>query len=204
MAWKQLVNFDVRKMGTKKGLCLYNVRLGYGIPGKYPSAKADMEANKAAGTLHDISTCPKNVAVPIYTDTASPYEHIMVSDHGNVYSDGKYVRSVAGMKFFGWGEMCEGVRVVEHVADPQPTPSTGFLPPKGYWGLGDVDARVGQLADFMYHTFPAYTSRAALGNLYGKNLMNSIKTFQRKTGLVADGNTGPITYKMLQKYGFKG
>lgn len=202
MGWKQKVNFDVRKMGTRKGYCLYNVRVGYGLPAKYPSAKADMEANRKAGTLHDISTCPKNVAVPIYTDTASPYEHIMVSDHGKVYSDGKYVPSVAGMKFFGWGEMCEGVRVVERTADPQP--SGGFLPPKGYWGLGDQDPRVGELARFMRATFPAYTPASALGNYYGNNLFNSVKTFQRKTGLEADGNTGPKTYAKLQQYGFKG
>lgn len=203
MAWKQLVNFDVRKMGTRKGYCLYNVRLGYGIPGKYPSAKADMEANRKAGTLHDISTCPKNVAVPIYTDTASPYEHIMVSDHGAVYSDGKYVTSVAGMKFFGWGEMCEGIRVVEQVPDPAPAPASGFLPAKGYWGLGDTDAKIGKLADFMYRTFPAYTRRAALGNYFGPNLKSSIVTFQKKTGLEADGNVGPKTYAKLQQYGFK-
>lgn len=79
-----------------------------------------------------------------------------------------------------------------------------FLPPKGYWGYGDRDARVGQLASFMYKTFPAYTNKKALGNFYGNYLMASIKEFQRRTGLVADGNTGPITYKMLQKYGFNG
>ncbi len=87
---------------------------------------------------------------------------------------------------------------------PTPQPSQGFLPAKGYWGLGDQDARVGRLSAFMYKTFPAYTSRLALGNYYGNNIFNSIKTFQRRTGLVADGNTGPITYKKLQQYGFNG
>ena len=41
-------------MGTKKGYCLQNVRLGFGIPAKYASAKVDMEANKKAGNDHII------------------------------------------------------------------------------------------------------------------------------------------------------
>lgn len=118
MAYKQLVNFDIKKMGTKPGYCLQNVRLGFGIGPKYADAKADMEANRVADTLHDISTLPTNVAVPVYLDTSSPYEHIIVSDHGILYSDGKRLTSLAGFKVFGWGESVNGVRVVEAVPDP--------------------------------------------------------------------------------------
>ncbi len=117
MAWKQTRNFDINKMGKKPGYCLQNVRLGFGIGPKYADAKADMEANKNAGTLHDISALPTNVAVPIYLDTVSPYEHVIVSDHGTLYSDGKRLTSLNGFKVFGWGESCNGARVVEHVAD---------------------------------------------------------------------------------------
>jgi murein L,D-transpeptidase YcbB/YkuD len=56
----------------------------------------------------------------------------------------------------------------------------------------------------MRTTFKAYTPAAALGNYYGPNLCGAIKEFQRRTGLVAAGNTGPITYKKLQSFGFKG
>ena len=87
---------------------------------------------------------------------------------------------------------------------PAPQPSTGFLPAKGYWTLGDMDPRVGREAAFLRANFPAYTPRAALGNYYGRNLFGAVKEFQRRTGLVAGGSTGPITYRMLQKYGFKG
>lgn len=80
----------------------------------------------------------------------------------------------------------------------------GFLPPKGYWTKGDCDERVGKLADFMYKTFPAYTPHAALGNYYGKYLNGSIKEFQKRTKLQADGNTGPLTYDKLKQFGFKG
>lgn len=87
---------------------------------------------------------------------------------------------------------------------PTPAPSAGFLPPKGYWGLGDNDARVGQLAYFMRSVFPLYTPKSALGDYYGPNIKNSIREFQRRNGLEADGNTGPITYGKLKQYGFRG
>lgn len=87
---------------------------------------------------------------------------------------------------------------------PTPTPSTGFLPPKGYWTLGDQDKRVGQESAFLYKNFPAYTPSTALGNYYGRNLFNAVKQFQKRTGLVADGSTGKLTYAMLKKYGFNG
>ena len=130
MAWEQVKAFSIKKMGTDKGYCLRNVRLGFGIGtktsgGKYPSAKADMEAQKKGGTLHDISTLPKNVAVPVYTDTSSKYEHVMVCDKGTYYSDGKKLTSINGLKFFGWGELCDGVRVVKKVADPTPSFKVG-------------------------------------------------------------------------------
>lgn len=115
MAWKQVKNFDINKMGKTVGYCQQNVRLGFGIGAKYASAKLDMEAQRAGGTLHDIASLPNNVAVPIFVDTTSPYEHVIVSDHGVLYSDGKRLTSLAGLKCFGWAELLNGVRVVEWV-----------------------------------------------------------------------------------------
>lgn len=205
MGYKQLKPFYPKDMGTKKGWCLENVAKGYhiyGVPSGLPSAKADMEFNKARGTLHPLNTIPNNVAVPVYLDTSSKYEHIEVSDKGTYWSDGYIVSKPTG-NVFGWGEYCNGVRIVEWQNDPQPTP-TGFLPAKGYWCRYDKDDRVAQLASFMRSTFPAYTPAAALGPVYGDNLWRSIKEFQRRTGLEHDGNTGPITYNKLKEYGFRG
>lgn len=85
-----------------------------------------------------------------------------------------------------------------------PVPQTNsFLPARGYFKRGDNNANVGKIASFMRKTFPSYTSTKALGNLYGPNLIASIKEFQRRTGLVADGCTGPKTLNMLVKYGFR-
>lgn len=83
------------------------------------------------------------------------------------------------------------------------TTSSNFLPKRGYFRLGDVSKNVGKIASFMYKTFPAYTKKSALGNLYGINLRNSIKEFQRRTKLNPTGNVDSSTLKKLEKYGFK-
>ena len=115
MSWKQVKTFNVGKMGTRKNWCLMNARLGFGInTGKYASAKADMEAQRRSGTLHT-GYPPSSISVPVYLDTSSPYEHVVVCDHGNYYSDGVLISKPKGL--FGWGELCDGVRVVEWVGD---------------------------------------------------------------------------------------
>ena len=99
---------------------------------------------------------------------------------------------------FGLGDFLGAFRFKKWTATP------GFLPARGYWTTGDQDTRVAKLAEFMFKTFPAYTPYAALGDYYGKNLAKAIKEFQRRTGLVADGKTGPLTYDKLKQFGFKG
>lgn len=115
MSYTQVRNFNLSKMGKRSGWCLANVDRGYGITkGKYPSAKADMESQRAGGTLHPLSTLPKNCAVPVYINTTSPYEHVEVCVNGKKwYSDGKEVKAPAKSSVFGWGELCDGVRIVK-------------------------------------------------------------------------------------------
>lgn len=122
MSWKQIVPFDLSKMGKTPNMCLKNVREAFSIPPKYADAKEAMLANKNAGTLHDITTLPTNVAVPVFVDSPSVYEHIEVSDSGVFYSDGKKLVNPYVQKFFGWGETLNDVRIVEFVEDPKPTP----------------------------------------------------------------------------------
>lgn len=83
------------------------------------------------------------------------------------------------------------------------TSSSSFLPARGYIKLGDKSENISKLATFMRKTFPSYTSSKALGNLYGPNLMASIKEFQRRVGLKPDGMVGPLTLAKLVQYGFK-
>lgn len=197
MSWKQVRKFDPKKMGKVPGWCLQNCRLGFGIKkGKFASAKADMESQRKNGTLHT-GNPPVNVSVPVYVDSPSKYEHVEVCDYTQYYSDGKKVNQPK--KVFGWGELCDGVRVVKYVED---VPS--FLPSKGYWCYGDKDERIGRLSSFMYKTFPAYTNKKALGNFYGHYIRATIREFQRRTNLDATGSVDKKTYAMLKKYGFKG
>ena len=77
-----------------------------------------------------------------------------------------------------------------------------FLGSKGYISFGDSGDNVSKITSFMRKTFPAYTSTKALGSYYGKYIKASITEFQKRTGLLADGNVGPITLAKLKEYGF--
>ena len=86
---------------------------------------------------------------------------------------------------------------------PKEERTTSFLGSKGYLTLGDSGDNVSKIASFMRKTFPAYTSTKALGSYYGKYIKASITEFQKRTGLLADGNVGPITLSKLKEYGFE-
>lgn len=136
MSWQQVLPFNLSKMGTKKGYCLQNDRLAFGITkGTFASAKADMESQKKNGTLH-YDNPPANVAVPVYVDSTIVYEHVVVCDHGTYYSDGKKVSKPS--KTFGWGELCDGVRVVKWVEDAKKSnEEIAREVIAGKWGNGD-------------------------------------------------------------------
>lgn len=113
--WTQTMYFNVANMGDVPGMCLMNTRLGFGISsGTFPTARADMESQIANGTLHS-GTPPDNVAVPIYYNNVLTDGHVAVWDHGVVYSDKRLYPSIDSVTngYAGWGELCDGVRVVE-------------------------------------------------------------------------------------------
>lgn len=195
MAYEQTKTFYPKEMGKQKGWCLKNCRLGYRIySGKYASAKAAMNAGKRNGTYH-AGNPPTNVQVPVYTTSTSPNGHVVVSDRGVYYTDGKKYSPKKG-DILGWDEMMDGVRVVK-------TASTkSFLPAKGYWAKYDQDERVGKLASWMRRNYPAYTPAKALGNIYGNNLSKAMAEYQKRKNLYPDGMTGKLTYKKLKEDGF--
>lgn len=117
MAWKQVKAFNLAKMGHTKNMCLHNVRVGYGIGPKYANAKLAMNENRSKGTLHALSTIPKNVTVPVFS-AQGVWGHVEVCLNGTYYSDG--VRVGKPNSTFQWGEFLNGVRVVAKTT-PAPT-----------------------------------------------------------------------------------
>lgn len=113
--WTQVLVFNVLNMGSAPGLCLQNTRQGFGIlTGTFATARADMESQIQNGTLH-AGTPPSDIAVPIYYNNSLEAGHVAVWDHGVVYSDKVRCDSIDAVTsgYMGWGELCDGVRVVE-------------------------------------------------------------------------------------------
>ena len=139
MGWKQVREFDPNKMGKQYGYCLRNCRIAFvpEIPPKYVDAKEAMLANKNAGTLHPITSRPTNCAVPVFADTPSVNEHVMVWDKDKLYSDGKVVNP-NGFTWFGWGETLNDTKVVEYVSDPTPEPTPTPPAPEPEFKVGDT------------------------------------------------------------------
>lgn len=160
----------------------------------------------------DISTIPEIPGVLVY-----------MKGHMGIYiGNGKVIESTVakfdGKKgriyktyFKGDGKNCDGKRAtwtkwfkspyLTYENEVKPA-KDNFLGPRGYIKLGDKGDNVDKISKFMYKTFPAYTSKSALGNYYGPNIQKSIKEFQKRTGLEPDGCVGPLTLAMLKKYGF--
>lgn len=139
MAWQQVRQFNINKMGKQAGWCLRNVSMGFGITSaNFPSAKADMQSQSKNGTLHHISTLPSNVAVPVYLDTTSIYEHVVVYDHGTWYSDGVKTSAPNSNYVFGWGELCGGERVVRWSNANKTNEELAKEVINGLWGNGEA------------------------------------------------------------------
>lgn len=136
--YKQLKGFNQSKGGSVKGMCLRNVRLGYGIAAKYDTAwDAWNNTQQMTGDI------PTGVDVPLYysyTTTINGvrknYGHINVRlANGTVWSDGKIYSSLTSYRIFhptvsykGWSNAVNGVAVIQYVSAPV-TPTK--MPPIG-------------------------------------------------------------------------
>jgi len=123
---EQVIPFDVNKAGTTKYLCQTNVRKGYGIGPKYPSALADWQHNQQ----HKDRNFPSGVSVPVYFNWTGTVDgikknwgHVAVSlPDGRIWTDGRYYNNVVTLmsnylsggnpSFLGWGESVNSVRVI--------------------------------------------------------------------------------------------
>lgn len=103
----------------------------------------------------------------------------------------------------------------DRVAESGSSSSSNFLGKRGYLKYGDSGENIHKLCQFFANDYYGYfgnTKKSAHdkllgekgnGDYFGVNLKAWVTEFQRRTGLEADGNIGPLTLKMLVKYGFR-
>lgn len=133
MAYTQLKGFNQSIAGTVKGMCLRNVRLGYGIASKYDNAW-ETWLNSPQYT----SDIPAGVDVPVYfwyIDVDNGHIGVRLAN-GKFWSDGKTYMSLSSYRLFhpkvhyrGWSDEVNDVKVIQYVAPPPVTPNK--MPPVG-------------------------------------------------------------------------
>lgn len=119
MNYEQVKQFDQTKAGTVPLECLKNNRLGYGIPAKYPNATTAWQH-----TQQHFDAIPTGLYVPLfYTFDVDGHINEQFPD-GTVWSDGvkyadknDYLRKHPSVKYLGWGESINDVRVIQESED---------------------------------------------------------------------------------------
>lgn len=145
MSYKQVRAFDPKKAGSKVGYCLQNVRLGFGIAAKY--ANAITAWNNAQG--HKDRNIPTGIDVPLFYSFKSDGHVNVRLANGKVWSDGNlyanlqdYTSKHPAVSYLGWGEILNGVRVIQAVAAPV-VKKTPILVKTGTWNVRTApDGRV--------------------------------------------------------------
>lgn len=131
MAYKQVKAFNQTKAGRVNGYCLQNVRLGFGIGLKHPTAITAWGNTEQ----HKDRSIPSGVDVPLYyTYKKDGHVNVRMAD-GRIWNDGTifvnltdYLSKRPQVSYLGWGESVNGVRVIEHVPDPAPAPKSAGTP----------------------------------------------------------------------------
>ena len=77
--------------------------------------------------------------------------------------------------------------------DITPTPSSNFLPARGWYQVGDCDDHIRIIDEFL--------ASKTEGNYFGQYTKSSVMAFQDINGLEVDGNIGPITLKEMINQG---
>lgn len=118
--WQQVRPFNQSTAGKVAGYCLQNVRRGFGIASKYPTATvAWQHAQQHKDPI------PGSRDVPLFY-TYGTDGHVNVSlANGQIWSDGNiyanlsdYLSKHPSVHYLGWGESINDVRVLEYVPDP--------------------------------------------------------------------------------------
>ena len=121
--------FNPAIAGTTKYMCLKNVRLGYGIPAHYSTAKKAWDGSKK----HPDRNFPAGCSVPVFWSlwltldgVYADYGHVGVRlPDGRIWTDGRYCSSVDALNtgylggkgiYLGWSEDLNNVTVIKESA----------------------------------------------------------------------------------------
>lgn len=123
--YKQIKSFNQTKAGKKAGYCLQNVRLGFGITSKYANAISAWKGTQQ----HKDRSFPAGDVPLFYTYKTDGHINVRLAN-GKIWSDGDiyanldaYLNGHPAVKYLGWGESINGVKVFEWVPDPVTPPS---------------------------------------------------------------------------------
>lgn len=115
MAWTALKGFDRKVAGTLYGMCLQNVRKGYGIKANYGTAN---EAWKHTQQHRDLDLPAGDIPL-FYSYKSDGHVNVRLSS-GQVWSDGTiypnfeaYTKAHPLVHYLGWGESLNGVQIVQ-------------------------------------------------------------------------------------------
>lgn len=125
MNFTQIISFNTATGGNIPGLCLDNVRRGFGIANKYSSAWEAWQHTEQ----HTDRNLPDGLDIPIYYSYTTTidgvtenYGHINVRlRNGTVWSDGNIYASIddytskKAPKFVGWGESVNDFKVIQEI-----------------------------------------------------------------------------------------
>lgn len=183
---------------------------------KWNISKVDKKCETDCSAL--VAVCCNAAGVTVSKDMYTGNEKSVLKGTGkfNIFTDSVYTKSSSYLRrgdiLLGTGHtaivLSDGEKAKKTVTTTKKETTTtkkteSFLPSRGYFKKGDVSVNVGKIADFMYKMFPSYTSKKALGNTYGDNLIKAVKEFQDRSGLEPDGCFGKLTLAELKKHGFK-
>jgi len=172
--WKALKSVNLN-VPAKLGYCLQYAHDVFGIGAKYPTAWQAWEHAQYKHTDQNFPPVPVlasfsgangdghiEVHVPGVGFSASPYNR--ATGH-EVLATIAEVEQHYGVKYVGWAEDINGVRVAEQVADPAPTPKPAPSPTQKMPGLND---RIQLLPTQTRTTFKVGTTQVA-GHIHVTN-----------------------------------
>ena len=133
MAWRNTKSFNQSIAGKKKGYCLQNVRLGFGIASKYANAITAWNNTQQ----HKDRSIPGGDVPLFYTYKSDGHINVRLAN-GQIWNDGEiyanldaYLSGHPAVKYLGWGESVNGIRVIEEYIDPAPTGKRLYFDPIG-------------------------------------------------------------------------